>query len=57
MVLTRCRAEGKWEPVIDKMLSAEGADEMRTEVVNAVDQHGILAGAFAKFGFEGSVGI
>lgn len=57
VVLTRCRAEGKWEPVIDRLLTDEGADEMRAEAANAVDQHGLLAGAFSKFGFEGSVGI
>lgn len=46
-----------WEPVIDAMLTTEGADEMRDEVKATIEQHSLLAGAFKKFGFEGSVGI
>ena len=46
-----------WEPVLDKLLTDAGADEMRAEVAAVLDQHSLLAGAFNKFGFEGSVGI
>ena len=34
-----------------------GADEVRDEVRVTIEQHALLAGAFPKFGFEGSVGI
>ena len=30
---------------------------MRDEVRVTIEQHALLAGAFPKFGFEGSVGI
>ena len=43
--------------MIDAMLTTEGADEMRDEVKATIEQHSLLAGAFKKFGFEGSVGI
>lgn len=46
-----------WEPVLDRMLTDEGADEMRDEVAAVLDQHALLAGAFKKFGFEGSCGV
>ena len=46
-----------WEPVLDRLLTNEGADEMRDEVAAVLDQHSLLAGAFKKFGFEGSVGV
>ena len=46
-----------WEPVLDKLLTNEGADEMRAEVASVIDQHSLLAGAFKKFGFEGSCGL
>ena len=46
-----------WEPVVDAMLTDEGADAMRDEIAAVIDQHALLAGAFKKFGFEGSVGI
>jgi hypothetical protein len=39
------------------MLDDEGADEMRAEVAAVIEQHSLLAGAFKKFGFEGSVGL
>ena len=38
-------------------LSNEGADEMRAEAVAVFEQHNLLASAFVKFGFEGSVGL
>jgi hypothetical protein len=41
-----------WEPVLDKLLTDEGADAMRAEVAAVLDQHSLLAGAFNKFGFE-----
>ena len=46
-----------WEPVLDRLLTDEGADEMRDEVAAVLDQHSLLAGAFKKFGFEGSCGV
>jgi hypothetical protein len=46
-----------WEPVLDRLLTDEGADEIRDEIAAVVDQHSLLAGAFKKFGFEGSVGV
>ena len=46
-----------WEPVVDAMLTDEGADAMRDEIAAVIDQHALLAGAFKKFGFEGSAGI
>ena len=36
------------------MLTDEGADAMRDEIAAVIDQHALLAGAFKKFGFEGS---
>ena len=66
-LLQRCRWSGgfeeagtpkpAWEPAIDRMLDDEGADEMRAEVAAVIEQHSLLAGAFKKFGFEGSVGL
>ena len=46
-----------WEPMVDRLLTDEGADEMRDEVAAVLDQHSLLAGAFKKFGFDGSVGV
>ena len=46
-----------WEPVLDNLLTDQGADEVRDDVRVAIEQHALLAGAFVKFGFEGSVGI
>ena len=46
-----------WEPVLDRLLDDEGADEMRAEAVAVFEQHNLLASAFVKFGFEGSVGL
>jgi hypothetical protein len=46
-----------WEPVLDALLTDAGADEVRDEVRKTIEQHALLAGAFLKFGFEGSVGI
>tara|TARA_B110000305_G_scaffold69262_1_gene77798 strand:- start:2664 stop:4205 length:1542 start_codon:yes stop_codon:yes gene_type:complete len=67
VLLQRCRVSGgfeedgtpkpAWEPAIDRMLDDEGADEMRAEVAAVIEQHSLLAGAFKKFGFEGSVGL
>ena len=39
------------------LLDDEGADEMRAEAVAVFEQHNLLASAFVKFGFEGSVGL
>ena len=46
-----------WEPILDALLTDAGADEVRDEVRVTIEQHALLAGAFPKFGFEGSVGI
>ena len=43
--------------MLDRLLTDEGADEIRDEIAAVVDQHSLLAGAFKKFGFEGSVGV
>ena len=50
-------AKPAWEPVLDALLTDAGADEVRDEVRVTIEQHALLAGAFPKFGFEGSVGI
>ena len=50
-------AKPAWEPVLDALLTDAGADEMRDETRVTIEQHALLAGAFPKFGFEGSVGI
>ena len=66
VLLQRCRVSGgyvdgapaaAWEPVLDRLLDDEGADEMRAEVAAVFEQHNLLASAFVKFGFEGSVGL
>ena len=66
VLLQRCRVAGgyvdgapapAWEPVLDRLLDDEGADEMRAEAVAVFEQHNLLASAFVKFGFEGSVGL
>ena len=44
-------------PSWDALLTDAGADEVRDEVRVTIEQHALLAGAFPKFGFEGSVGI
>jgi hypothetical protein len=46
-----------WEAVLDGLLTDAGADAIRDEVRATIEQHALLAGAFPKFGFEGSVGI
>ena len=66
VLLQRCRVAGgyvdgapapAWEPVLDRLLDDEGVDEMRAEAVAVFEQHNLLASAFVKFGFEGSVGL
>ena len=52
-----CGAKAAWEPVLDALLTDAGADDIRDEVRVTIEQHALLAGAFPKFGFEGSVGI
>ena len=54
---TKLDAKPAWEPVLDALLTDAGADEVRDEVRVTIEQHALLAGAFPKFGFEGSVGI
>jgi hypothetical protein len=56
-VVVEMEPKPMWEPVLDRLLTDEGADEMREEVASVLDQHSLLAGAFKKFGFEGSCGV
>lgn len=57
VLLLRVREAGKWEQVAEALCDKDKAKTFHGEVAACVVQHELLAGAWPKFGYSGSVGL